>query len=160
EIIETQSLLVAGEFDLDAFLSVAVDRVLSLTSATGAAIELVDGHFMVYQAAAGSIAPFVGLRLKRASSLSGYCVQTRQIAISDDTSKDSRVDQEACRRVGAMSMIVVPLLRTGEVVGVLKIVSPKLRAFSESDRQILELMAGLVGGALGQQLEIKSRQAL
>jgi diguanylate cyclase (GGDEF)-like protein len=159
-IITTQALLVSGDFDLSAFMNIVVDRVLGLTQGTGAAVELIDGEEMVYQAASGSIAAYVGLRLRLSNSLSGHCVRTASITISDDTTCDSRVDAEACRKVNAASMVIVPLFRKGETVGVLKIVSDKPRAFGSEDVQTLQLMAGLLGGALGQQLEVNERQAL
>jgi len=159
-IIETQALLVSGDFDLASFMKIVVDRVMALTSATGSAVELLDGGEMVYEAASGSLAEHIGLRLQITHSLSGFCVSSGKIAVSDDTSTDSRVNAEACRLVNAASMIVVPLYRKGHIVGVLKVVSRVPRAFGAQDVHTLELMAGLLGGALGQQLEIKARKVL
>jgi hypothetical protein len=53
DIIATQALLVSEDFDLQRFMNVAVERVLALTSASGAAIELVEHDQMVYQSASG-----------------------------------------------------------------------------------------------------------
>jgi GAF domain-containing protein len=57
-------------------------------------------------------------------------------------------------------MIVVPLLRLGETIGVLKVVYTVSHAFTDQECQTLELMAGLLGAALGQQMEIEKRQQL
>ncbi len=57
-------------------------------------------------------------------------------------------------------MIVVPLLRLGETIGVLKVVSTVPHSFKAQECQTLELMAGLLGAALGQQMEIAKRQEL
>ena len=159
-IIETQALLVSGDFDLDGFMQVVADRVLTLTAATGSAVELVEGSEMVYMAVSGSLAEHIGLRLQIAGSLSGHCVNSGKIAVSEDTSIDSRVNVAACRKAHIASMIVVPLYRKRLIVGVLKVASRIPRAFDSQDLNTLELMAGLLGGALGQQLEIRARQEL
>lgn len=160
QIIETQSLLAQAVFDLDAFMNTVVDQMLLLTPATGAVIELVDEDCLVYRAASGSVAPYLNTRLKQATSLSGMCVRDKEIKISTDTSTDSRVDATACKKVGAASMVVVPLFRNSESVGVLKVVSSTAFAFSKDDVSTLQLMATLLGSALGQQLEIDHRKRL
>lgn len=158
EIIELQSQLVSADFDLDGFMQTVVDKVQEMTVATGAIVELLEGDEMVYRAGSGTASTFVNLRLKSASSLSGLCVQTGQILYSEETATDPRVDVEACKRIGAGSMVVVPLIRRGRAVGVLKIFSPKAYAFGINDIQTLQLMAMLIGGALGQQIEMEGER--
>ncbi len=123
-----------------------------LSQADGAALELDDGHgHMVYVCARGSLEPFAGLRLRLEGSLSGLAVQSRAPLTCRDSDTDPRVDREACRRVGAASMICVPLHRREETLGVLKVSSKSKGSFSEGDAEILanlsHLMAAAVGGA-------------
>lgn len=160
QIIETQSELALAGFDLQAFMDKVVERMLQLTPATGSVVEIVEGTEIVYKATSGSVAPYVGVRLSMANSLTGLCLRDREIKRSDDTSTDPRVDLAACKRVGAASMVLVPLLMSGEPVGVLKVLSNKTSAFSAEDVTTLQLMAGLLGGALAQQLEIERRKRL
>ena len=47
------------------------------------------------------------------------------------------------------SEIVVPLIRGGEVIGVLDIDSPRLRRFGEAERAVFEAVAAAYVGALG-----------
>lgn len=160
EIIDTQSILASAEFDLSAFMQIVVNRMQAMTPATGAVVELVQGDEMVYEAASGTLGPYVGTRLPKSKSLSGMCVADREVKIANDTASDARVDAAACAQVGAASMICVPLFRRGESVGVLKVASSKVSAFSERDVLTLQLMAGMLGGALGQQLEVDRRKEL
>jgi signal transduction histidine kinase/CheY-like chemotaxis protein/HPt (histidine-containing phosphotransfer) domain-containing protein len=160
QIIETQSELALAGFDLQAFMDKVVERMLQLTPATGCVVEIVEGTEIVYKATSGSVAPYVGVRLSMANSLTGLCLRDREIKRSDDTSNDPRVDLAACKRVGAASMILVPLMMSSEPVGVLKVLSNKTKAFSTEDVTTLQLMAGLLGGALAQQLEIERRKKL
>src|SRR5690606_23100369 len=99
-IIATQTRLAEAELDLDLFLDLVVRQMQELTPASGAAVELVEGDEMVYRAASGSVAPFVGLRLAMGSSLSGLCVRSAMVLMSPDTEQDPRVDQAACRKIG------------------------------------------------------------
>ncbi|MBS1956034.1 MAG: response regulator [Cyanobacteria bacterium SZAS-4] len=160
QIIETQSELALAGFDLQAFMNKVVERMLLLTPATGSVVEIAEGTEIIYKATSGSVAPFVGVRLSMDNSLTGLCLRDREIKISDDTSEDPRVDLAACKRVGAASMVLVPLMMGGNPMGVLKVLSNKTHAFSSEDIATLQLMAGLLSGALAQQLEMDARKKL
>lgn len=151
-IIETQSLLAQADLDLTAFMQLVVNTLQELTEAKGAVVELVDGDYMVYRSASGSISQHVGLRLLRANSLSGLCVSSAQILRCDDAETDPRVDANACKKVGVRSMICTPLFERGQPVGVLKVMSEQANGFDEEDIQTLELMGAALGAALGKQV--------
>ncbi|NJL22624.1 MAG: PAS domain S-box protein, partial [Leptolyngbyaceae cyanobacterium SM1_3_5] len=159
-IIQIQHEIALAELDLDVVMNTIVERVQSLTQADGAAIELLEADEMVYRAASGTAAPFVGLRLKANASLSGQCAQTGEISSCEDSETDPRVDREACRRVNVRSMIVVPLCNNQSVVGVLKVLSSRPQAFDESQIQTLQLLAGLTGAAMSHAVEFEARQTL
>lgn len=158
EIITTQYLLAKAELNLPEFMDLVVTRMARLTPANGVVIEMVERDEMVYRAATGSLASFVGLRLMRATSLSGLCVRTREVLNCIDSEADSRVDKEACRKVNARSMVVAPLFDSGEAVGVLKILSDLPNRFGERDLQTLQIMAGLLGAAIGHQHTFESNR--
>lgn len=160
QIVQMQTVLAEAQLDIDAFMQEIVQRMLAITPATGAAIEMIEGDEMVYVTASGAIAQFVGLRLPSSVSLSGLCVDKAEVMIAADTSTDPRVDRAACVKVGAAAMIVAPLLRAGEPVGVLKIVSDTAHAFDDSAVQTLRLMAGFLGAALGNQLQFQKNKSL
>jgi len=160
EIITAQYMLAKAELDLDAFIALVVERMALLTLANGVAVEMVEGDEMVYRAAEGALAPHVGLRLKRDSSLSGLCVLSHQVLAAHDTEADPRVNLDACRKVNARSMVVAPLFHAGKPVGVLKIIGHAPYAFSERDVQTLQLMAGLIGAAIGHQADFETNRRL
>lgn len=103
---------------------------------------------MVYRAACGSAESQLGPRLKRAGSLSGLCVETGNALRCDNAETDTRVDREACRRVGLLSMLVAPLTHHDTVVGALKVISRHVNAFGDDDLEILELMSELIAAAM------------
>lgn len=163
-IIQMQSLIVQAAFDLDRFMQTVVDNLQDLTGAKGAVVELVEGDNMVYRSTCGSMNPFVGMHLARANSLSGLCVRNVKVLHCIDAETDPRVDLAACHRVGVRSMVCTPLLHDGVPVGVLKVMSDKVNAFNDEDVQTLQLMADVLGAALGKQIAydrlIKDRQRL
>ncbi|MFZ5602575.1 MAG: diguanylate cyclase domain-containing protein [Pseudomonadota bacterium] len=160
EIVTTQAMLANAQLDLAAFMQTVVERMQAITPASGVVVELIEGDEMVYRAGSGTGAAFVGKRLKINGSLSGLCVQQRTLLQSDDTASDPRVDAEACRLVGAGSMIVAPLIKDGDAAGVLKVLALQPHAFSADDAQTLQLMAGLMGSALAHQMAFDTNQTL
>ncbi len=148
EIIEAQNEVIAAGLALDEVMTLVVDRARTLTGADAAVIELAEGDEMVYTAVAGTAAPHLGVRVKRGSSLSGLCVEIDEVLVSDDTAADARVDHEACRRVGAGSMVCVPLHHRATPIGALKVYSSAARSFGESDAEMLHLLGRVVAAQM------------
>jgi diguanylate cyclase (GGDEF)-like protein len=148
EVIALQNEIVAAGLALESVMSLVTERARPFTGAPGAVIELVDGDDLMYAAASGSAAPSKGLRLARATSLSGRCVAERAPLLCTDADLDPRVDREACRRVGVRSMVCVPLFYGSDAVGVLKVLSPEANAFDERAIEALRLLAGVVAAAM------------
>lgn len=160
KIVEIQSRLAAANFDLNEFMQLIVKEMQQLTPANGVVIELVEGSEMVYRAGIGSVEKNVGLRLPINNSISGLCVNSQEVLISDDTENDNRVNLAACRKIGARSLVVAPLFHEGKAVGVLKIVSDQANGFKNKDVQTLQLMAGFIGSALAHQMLYEKNQKL
>ncbi|MBC6982567.1 ATP-binding protein [Caulobacter sp. 17J80-11] len=158
-IVAVQSLLCSQRVDLDEFMEVIVDRVVEITSAEGVIIELVEGGDMVYRAVDQARAQHLGLRLARAGTLSGLCVERGETLYCRDAEDDERVNREACRRVGLRSMVCVPLVEAGRPVGVLKALSPKVDAFGEDDVELLTMLAQALGAALAREVNLEARRA-
>jgi diguanylate cyclase (GGDEF)-like protein len=148
EVIKTQTEIARLGVDLGSVMQLVCQRASSLIAAGGAVVELAEGEEMVYRAAAGFAGSQLGLRLRRDGSLSGLCVAQEKILQCDDSELDDRVDRAACRKVGLRSMLVVPLRHDEQTVGVLKVMSAKVAAFTEQDVQLLGLMSELIGAAM------------
>jgi diguanylate cyclase (GGDEF)-like protein len=143
-IIQTQTEIAASDLDLNAVMELIASRGQQLTGASAGVVELADGEEMVYRVTTGEATPFLGARVKMATSLSGLCVREGRVLRSDDTAGDPRVDGEVCRRVSARSMLCVPLVHRDETVGVLKVYSPEAGSFGDGDIEALELLSGLI----------------
>ncbi len=148
-IIEAQLAIAAVELSPQKVLTEICTRAMSLTGATGAAVELPEEQDLVVRAVArGSDGAHLGLRLPLGDSISGLALSQRRPLLCEDSDTDQRVDAAACRKVGVKSMIVTPLLHGSEVVGVLKVVSPRPRQFTAQDQLALELLAAPFGAAI------------
>ncbi len=147
-MIEFQNEIARTRLDLRAVMQRVAERAEALTAAAGAVVELAEAEDMVYRAATGTAAEHIGLRLRRATSLSGMCVALNEVLCCHDTENDSRVDRDACRRVGVGSMICVPLVHDGIAVGVLKVMAPSPNSFGDEDVETLRLLSGLVAAHL------------
>jgi TonB family protein len=130
----------SGELALDIVLNEIVEQACLATGATGAAIALARGEEMVCRASGGSNAPELGTRLDTNSGLSGACVRTRQIQCCDDALIDSSADAAVSRELGVRSVVVLPLLRNEELVGIFEIFSPRPCAFGDRDLRTLEVL--------------------
>jgi PAS domain S-box-containing protein len=161
KLIDAHSRIAAAKLDLDRFLSLVTDSLLELVPAAHASVvEWVDGDEMVYRACSGTIAHHIGLRLKRVGSLSGLCSLEKHLLYSSDTSDDPRVDAAACKRVGATSMVVAPLLYQSEVAGVVKLMASRTDAFSADDIETLERITSLVASGMAHQRVFAENRAL
>jgi putative methionine-R-sulfoxide reductase with GAF domain len=135
--------LVATSFDFSHGLQMIVELLQMLTRADGAALALRDGDQMVCRATIGC-APDLGVTVRSDSGLSGECMRTGLTVRSDDTSKDPRVDAEACRILNVGSIAVTPIFRDDTTHGILEILGHKPNAFTHIDIALLPQMAELV----------------
>lgn len=147
-LVETQTAIATADVGLAELMTIAAEGALTLTGAEGACVELLEGDEIVCIAAAGVAVKYLGLRLKAADSITGECFRTRGILVCSDSETDTRVHREACRLVGARSLVLVPLLDGTDMRGVLLIWSATPRDFQGFESQILALFASIVGGAL------------
>lgn len=133
---------------LEIVLNEIVVQACLSTGATGAAIALERDGEMVCRASNGDTAPALGSRLDAASGLSRECMRTLRIQRSDDVLADARVDREASQRLGVRSVMVMPLVRGAEPIGLFELFSAQPQAFGERDERTLEALAARIFSTL------------
>lgn len=145
-----RSLAEMAHRDLDAALQLLAERAQYITGASGTAIALRRGEHndMLCRASAGSSAPDLGALLSMEHGLSGECVRTRQLLRCDDAERDARVNREVCRELGIASVVVMPIVRDEQVLGVFELLSGKPRAFDERDLSALLRLSEMVETAV------------
>jgi GAF domain-containing protein/Sel1 repeat-containing protein len=116
-------------------LKALASQLLSRLGADGVAIAAAipaNATYMICTVSCGNIAPPVGALLDVNSGISGQCVRERQALHTGDTSTDSRVDKEACNRLGIRSVVVSPILRDSNCIGILEVFSSQADAFDDA----------------------------
>lgn len=147
-LVRTHAAIALGDFGLDDLLETVVDEALDLTGADAAVVELPDGDEMVYRAVAGTAAAHAGIRVSRDVFASGLALRRMEAVVVEDADRDDRVDRDACRRVGALSMVVVPLIHAGRAAGVLKVYSAVPGKVGRDAARLLGLLAPVIGTGL------------
>jgi PAS domain S-box-containing protein len=159
-IIQTQADVALAGLDLDELMRLLCERAQMLCGADGAAVGLMDGEDVQYRVATGSVAQHRGFRMKAEGSLTGASLLRGEVMRTDDTENDVRINLNAARRVGMRSMICIPLWREARPVGALSVFSVRPNEFDDRDVRTLQLIAGLLGAAMGNAAEAAARQEL
>jgi PAS domain S-box-containing protein len=154
-VLEVEQAVTSAGLDSGTVMRVIAERSKELTGASGAVIEAIEGEDLVPIVHVGTEAG----RLKVSTSLSGVCITTGELQRSDDTFTDPRVAHNYYREIGIHSLMVVPLRDEHRTLGVLKVVSPRPRAFTDRDAKALRLLGGLMGAAMGHAAAFEGRQA-
>jgi periplasmic protein TonB len=94
------------------------------------------------------------------SGLSGACVQSKKWQRCDDTETDSRVDAEVCRGLGVRSILVFPVIREDELLGVFEIFSPRPNAFSDREIQTLQALSRNIVNNVDRAVDVLAAPAL
>jgi N-acetylmuramoyl-L-alanine amidase len=136
------------QFVLDEVLQLVAERALTITGADGVAIAMAERNTIVCRVSAGTIAPDPGVRLDPNSGFSGACLRTGRIVRCDDAEIDPRVNVQVCRRLGAKSLVAVPIAGIHGVVGLLEAFSSEAYGFNDSDVRSLSLLAELILAAM------------
>ncbi len=109
--------------------------------ASAVAIALESEGGFVCRAAAGSPAPEVGSRVTSEDGITGECISRGTEIVCPDTQADARVNAAACRQLGIRSVLLVPLLSAGKVVGVVEAMSAYPNAFDQATVSLLQSAA-------------------
>ncbi len=129
-------------------ITLAVERILPILGADGAAIELVEGDELVYRAVAGSLSSYLGFRIPIQGSLAGLAILQNEPLFTNDIFNDDRVHEAARRVEGLKSMMVQPLVHDASVVGVLKVISAQANFFNERILTPISLLANSLSAAM------------
>jgi hypothetical protein len=148
EILETQGQIRGMRLDLRAATVLIARRVRELSTASGAAVGILDDGQLEYYAASGSAASEAGWHAPPDSTLAAECLHTGGIVQSPDAENDARLRSDLCRSLGVKAFIAAPAVHAGKVAGVLEMHFSQANAFQEHDIRTCQLMATLVAEAI------------
>jgi signal transduction histidine kinase len=130
------------ELDLDRLLELVARRLRELVGARIVLIALPkpDGMLRIEAAEGDGADEILGIRVASRGSKIGRVLERRRSERVDSMIDDIEVDQEAARRMSAMTGLYVPLIARGRAIGVV-VVHDKIGAdarFSEEDLRLVE----------------------
>ena len=146
--------------DLTAALGSVAQRARQITGAGGAAVQLIEGSELVYQAASGTAERLLGLRILIADSFSGRCVREGRMLYCPDVEAEPDMNQAILQSRQIRSMVVVPLSHLGQTIGVLQVSSLQPQAFDDNALTLLQLMVSMIVAAMSGAAEAEARRAL
>lgn len=127
-------------------LELIAQRMLRQTRATGAAVAWKHSDDIICQASTGS-APPIGAVLDLHSSLTGECYRSGRIVSVADAEDDSRIDVGVRSILDFRSLLIVPIRRGDEVIGIAEVFSTLPGNFDGGDilflGSVVELIADL-----------------
>ncbi|HYF45428.1 MAG TPA: GAF domain-containing protein, partial [Acidimicrobiales bacterium] len=159
--IENVSDSELASLDVEQLLDELLNRVRTLLEVDTAAILLLDanGTGLVATAARGieeEVRQGVSVPLRK--GFAGRVAAEKRPVVLDRVDETTVVNPLLVSK-GIKTMLGVPLLDAGRVVGVLHVGSLTPRQFDESDVQLLQLVADRVTGAVGSRLARMERDA-
>ncbi len=146
--VQTEIATLAEQGEVEEVMRLLATRAEELVGASGAAVGTVEDGEIICRATTATLTRAVGEKLLVHASLAGLSAMKQQALRSDDAELDSRVDLSACRKLGARSLVVAPLLSGERVCGVLFVLSPKVGAFGPVQERMVWLMSRGAGPLL------------
>jgi len=160
--IEQVTKTVLGQFSLVDLVPSLLDQIRSVLAADTAAILLLDdaGQFLTMRVSVG----FAEEELSQAvpvplgQGLAGRVAASRDPWLVDDLDEIELVSP-VLRAHGIQSLIAIPLVVEGKVIGVAHVGSEEKRHFGPGDLQLLELIADRIALALNQSSLLEAERA-
>jgi signal transduction histidine kinase len=141
---------VTEKHELQTLLQTILERARALLAASGCAIFLFDQEHDDFRIAVEvGVGMPVGTHLPRDEGLAGRVVETLEPVIVNDY-QHWHQRSNALRQLPIGAAVCVPMIRGGELIGVLGVheVGGKARKFTESDARLLSLFADNAAGAV------------
>jgi diguanylate cyclase (GGDEF)-like protein/PAS domain S-box-containing protein len=159
-IIETQREILAADEELHTAMQLIAERAQAIIGADGAMVNLIQGEMLHTVGVSGTAVGAFHARRPVAGSIARFAIADRLPILIQDCPNDPRIDQTMRARVGDHSLICIPLLRGGEVLGTLNVMrSSPLEPLDEEDREVLEMISVVLSTVVSRAGEIEAREA-
>jgi len=146
--------LMGSMTDMNNLMKLIVSMAINVTSASVGSLLLYqkETNSLVFKVATGEKAQSLhGKHLKIGQGLAGYCALKCKTVNVANTGQDKRFDSSFDKEIGfsTQSVLCVPLLHKGKLVGVLEVINKKDKAqFTKEDEEILITLGNQIATAL------------
>ena len=155
---ELRRSITAGHLDVEGTAHLITEWARSVANASGVAIGRLKGHELLYIAGSGSAASYVGRRVMATFSTSVPNGARTEILRVENTAADDRIESAICRQFGTKSLLILPIYSGPAVAGVLQVLFNEAHAFRDQEMRTYRLLAGLVGEAMSQAVQVDSKK--
>jgi len=137
-----------AERELYLSLQLLAHRAQRLTQAAAATIAVGEGEQSLCRASAGPMAAEVGTELRAYPTLVLKSIETQQIVCCNDTGDLADPNGTVYSDLGIRSMMVMPLIRGQQIVGIFELLADRVQAFHDPEGAVLERLSEVVLTAL------------
>jgi len=145
--------LAASTFDMDKVLQHTMDIIQVIMDVEAGSLMLLDGNELVFKVAFNIIANvdiLKGIRFKLGEGISGYSAARGESVIVRNAKESKYFQPDFDRMTGfkTRSVLCVPLISQGKVLGVIEVLNKRRGEFAQGDPQLLQSIATTVSIAM------------
>jgi len=156
-IVEAQEMLRSQAHDLPAAAHIIVEHLERITNAAGVAMAVIHGDHLEYCAASGTAAGLAGSSGPIGSNLSEFLHEEQALHRFQSASQWSA---DLLRRHEASCPIFFPVYYQDTIAGLLQLSFPETESIQDHEVRSCQVMAGLMGEAIGRAAELEWKQTL
>ncbi|PKN05452.1 MAG: hypothetical protein CVU74_01665 [Deltaproteobacteria bacterium HGW-Deltaproteobacteria-9] len=145
--------LAASTFDMDKVLQHTMDMIQVIMDVEAGSLMLLDGNELEFKVAFNMIANvdiLKGSRFKLGKGIAGYSAARGESLIVRNVKESHYFHPDFDRMTGfeTRSVLCVPLISQGKVLGVIEVLNKRLGEFAQGDLQLLQSIATTVSIAM------------
>jgi Nif-specific regulatory protein len=150
ELLADLGAMIAGEVELDDLLATFAGRVAHALGADRATLWLLDAATGEIRSRVATPPELPELRVPPGRGVVGHVARTGELMNNRDVGADPRWDEAIAQRTGyrVTSMLTAPIVRRGQIRGVLQVLNKLGGAFTERDEKFIRVLAEQIGRAL------------
>jgi transcriptional regulator with GAF, ATPase, and Fis domain len=150
ELLADLGAMIAGEVELDDLLATFAARVAHALGADRATLWLIDAATGEIRSRVATLPELPELRLPPGRGVVGHVARTGELMNNRDVGADPRWDEAIAQRTGyrVTSMLTAPIMRRGQIRGVLQVLNKLGGAFTERDEGFIRVLAEQIGRTL------------
>ncbi len=148
ELLADLGAMIAGEVELDDLLGTFASRVARALAADRATLWLIDGATGDIRSRVATLPEANELRVPASHGIVGHVATSGEAVNARDASADPRWGGEQIGHYKTTSMLAVPIVRRGEIRGVLQVLNKRDGTFDPRDEDFAKVLAEQIGRAL------------
>jgi transcriptional regulator with GAF, ATPase, and Fis domain len=150
ELLTDLGAMIAGEVELDELLATFASRVAHALGADRATLWLIDNATGEIRSRVATLPELAELRVPPGHGVVGHVARTGELMNNRDVGSDPRWAEAIAQRIGypVTSMLTAPIIRRGQIRGVLQVLNKREGAFTARDEEFTRVLAEQIGRAL------------